>query len=159
MMPAGHLTISFCSVWRRVLGRYLSRPYGRVDRPKLKRRLLERCIASGVLFHCSKVMLAMTVVVVVDAAAAVQRGLALETLLVLPQWTAMLTSSTCLSLPRPPAHSLSPQAKDVRHGGGRSVVECEGQVCASGSLVLDATGHSRQFVEYDKPFNPGGVGG
>ncbi|KAI3438710.1 hypothetical protein D9Q98_001130 [Chlorella vulgaris] len=35
--------------------RYLSRPYGRVDRPKLKRRLLERCIASkGVSFYCSK---------------------------------------------------------------------------------------------------------
>ena len=27
--------------------RFLSRPYGRVDRPKLKRMLLERCIANG----------------------------------------------------------------------------------------------------------------
>ena len=44
--------------------RYLSRPYGRVDRPKLKRRLLERCIASGVLFHCSKVTMVMVIVMV-----------------------------------------------------------------------------------------------
>lgn len=27
--------------------RFLSRPYGRVDRPKLKRTLLERCVAAG----------------------------------------------------------------------------------------------------------------
>lgn len=37
------------------LRRYLKRPYGRVDRPKLKRRLLERCIESGVMFHRAKV--------------------------------------------------------------------------------------------------------
>lgn len=37
------------------LGRYLSRPYGRVDRPKLKRRLLERCLAAGVRFYEAKV--------------------------------------------------------------------------------------------------------
>lgn len=36
-------------------GRYLARPYGRVDRPKLKRRLLERSIASGVRFYEAKV--------------------------------------------------------------------------------------------------------
>ena len=35
--------------------RYLARPYGRVDRPKLKRRLLERCVASGVAFYRGKV--------------------------------------------------------------------------------------------------------
>lgn len=34
---------------------YLRRPYGRVDRPKLKRRLLERSIASGVTFYRGKV--------------------------------------------------------------------------------------------------------
>lgn len=28
-------------------GRYLRRPYGKVDRARLKRRLLERCIAQG----------------------------------------------------------------------------------------------------------------
>jgi hypothetical protein len=27
--------------------RFLDRPYGRVDRPKLKRTLLERCVAAG----------------------------------------------------------------------------------------------------------------
>lgn len=27
--------------------RYLNRPYGRVDRPKLKKKLLQRCIDQG----------------------------------------------------------------------------------------------------------------
>ncbi|KAK9845376.1 hypothetical protein WJX81_004833 [Elliptochloris bilobata] len=35
--------------------RYLRRPYGKVDRARLKRRLLERCIAQGVVFQESKV--------------------------------------------------------------------------------------------------------
>ena len=35
--------------------RTLDRPYARVDRPKLKRRLLERSIAAGVKFHVAKV--------------------------------------------------------------------------------------------------------
>lgn len=33
----------------------LSRPYARVDRPKLKRKLLEQCIERGVKFHQAKV--------------------------------------------------------------------------------------------------------
>jgi Lycopene cyclase protein len=35
--------------------KFLTRPYGRVDRPKLKRMLLQRCIDSGVIFHIDKV--------------------------------------------------------------------------------------------------------
>ena len=35
--------------------KFLTRPYGRVDRPKLKRMLLQRCIDSGVIFHVDKV--------------------------------------------------------------------------------------------------------
>jgi hypothetical protein len=35
--------------------RFLRRPYGRVDRDKLKRTLLQRCIDSGVLFHLDRV--------------------------------------------------------------------------------------------------------
>lgn len=35
--------------------RTLSRPYARVDRPKLKRKLLEQCIHHGVAFHYAKV--------------------------------------------------------------------------------------------------------
>ena len=50
---AAQLT-TFTHLWV-PLYRYLSRPYGRVDRPKLKRRLLERCVASGVTFHKAKV--------------------------------------------------------------------------------------------------------
>jgi len=33
----------------------LERPYARVDRPKLKRKLLGRCIDNGVVFHEAKV--------------------------------------------------------------------------------------------------------
>lgn len=35
--------------------KFLRRPYGRVDRDKLKRTLLQRCIDSGVLFHLDRV--------------------------------------------------------------------------------------------------------
>ena len=35
--------------------RTLTRPYARVDRPKLKRKLLEQCIMHGVEFHFAKV--------------------------------------------------------------------------------------------------------
>lgn len=35
--------------------RTLTRPYARVDRPKLKRKLLEQCIQHGVEFHYAKV--------------------------------------------------------------------------------------------------------
>lgn len=31
-----------------LLGSFLNRPYGRIDRPKLKRKLLERCVSAGV---------------------------------------------------------------------------------------------------------------
>jgi lycopene beta-cyclase len=34
-------------------------------------------------------------------------------------------------------------------------VEGAEQVQISGSLVLDATGHSRRLVEFDKKFDPG----
>lgn len=80
--------------------RTLDRPYARVDRPKLKRRLLERCIASGVKFHTVKV-------------------------------------------------------EGVSHAGGRSTLRCAGGVDLVGSLVVDATGHSRCLVEFDGKFDPG----
>jgi len=45
----------------------------------------------------------------------------------------------------------------VQHGDGSSTVTVEGpeSVQISGSLVLDATGHSRRLVEFDKKFDPG----
>ena len=54
LMPSSHPTAAAAAI-PLPAGRYLSRPYGRVDRPKLKRRLLERCVASGVTFHRGKV--------------------------------------------------------------------------------------------------------
>lgn len=80
--------------------RSLFRPYARVDRPKLKRKLLEKCIAAGVKFHSAKVT-------------------------------------------------------GVAHGQGSSTLQCSDSVTIAGSMVLDATGHSRCLVEYDKPFDPG----
>ena len=80
--------------------RTLNRPYARVDRPKLKRRLLERSIAAGVKFHLAKV-------------------------------------------------------NGIKTMDGKSILECEQGVGITGSLALDATGHSRRLVEYDQPFDPG----
>lgn len=80
--------------------KFLSRPYGRVDRPKLKRKLLERCVANGVTFLYSKV-------------------------------------------------------ESTTHGGGSSAVQLDGGREIRGTLVLDATGHSRRLVKYDKKFDPG----
>jgi lycopene beta-cyclase len=80
--------------------RELRRPYARVDRPKLKRKLLEQCISRNVTFHKAKV-------------------------------------------------------DDVVHKQGRSIITCSDGTVITGSMVLDATGHSRKLIKYDKPFNPG----
>ncbi|KAK9828833.1 hypothetical protein WJX72_002308 [[Myrmecia] bisecta] len=78
----------------------LSRPYGRVDRPKLKRKLLEGCVKQGVLFHQSTV-------------------------------------------------------ESVKHTDGLSTIVTKDGLRISGSMVLDATGHQRKLVEFDKKFDPG----
>ncbi|KAG0631980.1 hypothetical protein M758_1G295900 [Ceratodon purpureus] len=78
----------------------LERPYGRVNRTRLKSKMLEACIANGVQFHQSKVM-------------------------------------------------------DVNHKLSKSSVTCEDGTSIEAAVVLDATGHSRRLVKYDRPFNPG----
>ncbi|WIA14534.1 hypothetical protein OEZ85_003051 [Tetradesmus obliquus] len=81
--------------------KFLQRPYGRVDRPKLKRTLLERCVAAGVTFMPGKV-------------------------------------------------------DSVSHGSGVSTVKLQdSEASISGAMVLDATGHSRRLVQFDKKFDPG----
>ena len=45
--------------------------------------------------------------------------------------------------------------KGVSHEGGSSTLRCTGGQEIGASMVLDATGHSRRLVEFDKPFNPG----
>ncbi len=47
------------------------------------------------------------------------------------------------------------RVEGVDHAGGRSEVVCSDGTRISGCMVLDATGHARKLVEYDKPFNPG----
>lgn len=80
--------------------KFLNRPFGRVDRPKLKRKLLEQCAAAGVTFMRAKVA-------------------------------------------------------GCSHGSGSSAVELGDGRKIRGSLVLDATGHARRLVQYDKTFDPG----
>lgn len=80
--------------------RRLNRPYGRVDRPKLKTRLLQDCIDNGVYFKKLKV------------------------------------------------ESVDMDSEI------RSVV-CSNETVLKTRLVLDATGHSRKLIHYDKDFNPG----
>ena len=43
----------------------------------------------------------------------------------------------------------------VEHGSGRSILHCEDGTSVSANLVLDATGHARKLVEFDRPFKPG----
>lgn len=43
----------------------------------------------------------------------------------------------------------------VQHQDGSSHVECSDGTQIQGRMVLDATGHARKLVEYDKPFDPG----
>lgn len=148
--------------------RYLSRPYGRVDRPKLKRRLLERSIASGVRFYkgkaswwwvgqlcsCSwrltRLVLLMMMMTVLRCGRPV--------LLLWPQLLLPAPGHAVLPVAHTHAPLLPspPQAKEVTHGDGRSAVQLEGGQAVVGSMVVDATGHSRRLVEFDQPFNPGG---
>lgn len=80
--------------------RTLDRPYARVDRPKLKRKILERCIKAGVKFHQAKV-------------------------------------------------------EDVSHADGKSKIICSDNIDLEASFVVDATGHSRKLIKFDKEYNPG----
>jgi lycopene beta-cyclase len=43
----------------------------------------------------------------------------------------------------------------VQHGDGSSTVSTAGGVQLQGSMVLDATGHSRRLVQFDQKFDPG----
>ena len=43
----------------------------------------------------------------------------------------------------------------VEHQDGSSHVMCSDGTQIKGCMVLDATGHARKLVEYDKPFDPG----
>lgn len=80
--------------------RILNRPYARVDRPKLKQRLLTDCIDNGVYFEVEKV-------------------------------------------------------ESVNLNSEIRKVLCSSNRVLKTRLVLDATGHSRKLINYDKEFNPG----
>ena len=46
-------------------------------------------------------------------------------------------------------------AKEVIHKEGMSVLRCADGTEIAANLVLDATGHAKKLVEFDRPFNPG----
>ncbi len=50
---------------------------------------------------------------------------------------------------------LKSKVDKVNHAEGASSVALDGDAVLQGSLVLDATGHSRRLVEFDKKFDPG----
>jgi hypothetical protein len=51
---------------------------------------------------------------------------------------------------------MTGKVDSVNHSNGSSTVKLQGSdVTVSGSLVLDATGHSRRLVQFDKKFDPG----
>ena len=50
---------------------------------------------------------------------------------------------------------LNGKVDSVSHANGSSTLRLSDGRQIKGSLVLDATGHSRKLVEYDKEFNPG----
>uniref|UniRef100_A0A7S0RHM7 lycopene beta-cyclase n=1 Tax=Chlamydomonas leiostraca TaxID=1034604 RepID=A0A7S0RHM7_9CHLO len=80
--------------------RFLKRPFGRVDRPALKKKLLSQCAKAGVKF-------------------------------------------------------ISTNVDGVSHANGCSTVRCKDGRTVTGSLVLDATGHARKLVKFDRKFDPG----
>ena len=47
------------------------------------------------------------------------------------------------------------KVESVQHQDGSSHVKCSDGTQIQGRMVLDATGHARKLVEYDKPFDPG----
>jgi lycopene beta-cyclase len=47
------------------------------------------------------------------------------------------------------------KVEGAQHGEGSSTVSTAGGVALQGSMVLDATGHSRRLVQFDKKFDPG----
>lgn len=50
---------------------------------------------------------------------------------------------------------LKGKADSVSHANGSSTLRLTDGRQVKGSLVLDATGHARKLVEYDREFNPG----
>ena len=109
--------------------RELRRPYGRVDRRKLKRRLLTRCIDNGVAFVEAK-------------AEGVEHG----------------ASHSTLSLSQGSSRIGSGSGSGSGSGEtstSNSTASTSSSTKIDARVVLDATGHSRKLVQWDQPFDPG----
>ena len=107
--------------------RELRRPYGRVDRKKLKRRLLSRCIDNGVAF-------------VEARAEGVEHG----------------SSHSTLSVSRRgEGGGGRGSSGGGANGGSSGEATSTSNNKIEARVVLDATGHSRKLVQWDQPFDPG----
>jgi hypothetical protein len=75
----------------------------------------------------------------------------------LPNQSENLQNATARNTPdKPPGvRFLSDKVDSVSHAAGRSTVTTAAGAAVTGSLVLDATGHSRRLVKFDRKFDPG----
>jgi flavin-dependent dehydrogenase len=159
----------------------LARPYGRVDRPRLKRKLLERCAAAGVTFLRAAVeavehqggrstVKARTLVAKEagsgsgsNAAAAISPSDFLTLCSAVGHGEQQQAADGSSSSSAPPVGAGGPisRTKPAAAGGGSGDGGDGGgdddptALRLTGSLVLDATGHSRRLVEFDRKFDPG----
>ena len=120
--------------------RELRRPYGRVDRAKLKRRLLDRCIDNGVAF-------------VEARAEGVEHGSSHSTLSLSSSLRGSGNGNGGGS-----SGSSSSSSSSSGSGSGASTSTPSGGAPpdkVEARVVLDATGHSRKLVQWDQPFDPG----
>ena len=133
--------------------RFLQRPYGRVDRPKLKRKLLERCVSAGEAPEGCRP----------GAGYGGRRQQPVAALLLSgPQRRTQAPQAHCGTIHPPALPRRAPGVKfvtdkvdHVDHAGGRSTVSTASGKAVRGSMVLDATGHSRRLVKFDQKFDPG----
>jgi lycopene beta-cyclase len=126
--------------------KFLTRPYGRVDRPKLKRMLLQRCIDSGVIFHIDKVCLIAALWKPALLLLIILQRCPLQICACSARETLGLTYTTFM-------HVL--QVDSVTHGDGGSTMQCGSGVALRSAAALDATGHALKLVEFDTKFDPG----
>ena len=109
--------------------RYLYRPYGRVDRTKLKTKLLQRCVQHGA-----------------------QRNKLRVTSSCMNHSGLVDHKHNCLFAG---VSFHETKAASVQHADGSSTLTCSDGSQLHSSFVLDCTGHARKLVTFDEKFDPG----
>ena len=130
-----------------VVCRYLYRPYGRVDRTRLKSKLLNRCVEHGMLcsfhqWHCRGH---------VDRACFGNMHIRFQRYNVYCARPGFLTWLCCFA----GVTFYETKADSVEHADGTSTLTCSDGKQLTAGFVLDCTGHARRLVEFDQKFDPG----